>query len=211
MRPTILAFGFLFVSQLAGAATLHVPANYATIGAAITAANPGDVVLVAAGTYHERISLGATKDGVKIDSESGAAATIIDGGYTGTVVTMNGVGSGSEIVGFTITHGGFSPPNSSNNGGGILAIGSPHIENNVITGNSANFGGGISVRGGASIVNNTVDGNLAVASPVFAGGGAAFTWRPQPKRRSRAIRSATTVDPPREFWWSRQPLTSRTM
>lgn len=39
------------------AATIHVPADYATIGAAITAASNGDTILVAAGTYTEFVRI----------------------------------------------------------------------------------------------------------------------------------------------------------
>jgi len=39
----------------AAAATLHVPAQYSTITAAITAANPGDTIVVAPGTYTENV------------------------------------------------------------------------------------------------------------------------------------------------------------
>ncbi|HLF19474.1 MAG TPA: hypothetical protein VI704_01670, partial [Bacteroidota bacterium] len=51
---------FLFFSSytfhVAGtvfAAQLQVPATYATISAAITAANSGDTIVVAAGTYND--------------------------------------------------------------------------------------------------------------------------------------------------------------
>ena len=43
------------VSLQASAADIHVPADHATIQAAIVAASAGDVVIVAAGTYPESI------------------------------------------------------------------------------------------------------------------------------------------------------------
>src|SRR5262245_63649228 len=94
------------------------------------------------------MTLDGTRDGVKIDRESGPAVTIIDGGYSGSVVTMNGVGSGTELVGFTIVHGGHSPPSFSDVGGGIRIAGSPRIDNNIITGNAAGLGGGIAASSG---------------------------------------------------------------
>ena len=44
------------VSVQATAADINVPADHATIQAAIVAANPGDVVIVAPGTYPEAIN-----------------------------------------------------------------------------------------------------------------------------------------------------------
>lgn len=41
----------------ASPATIHVPADYATISLAITAANPGDTIIVSAGTYLETLQI----------------------------------------------------------------------------------------------------------------------------------------------------------
>ena len=43
----------LLVPRTAPAGIIRVPQDYATINAAITAASPGDTVLVAAGVYSE--------------------------------------------------------------------------------------------------------------------------------------------------------------
>ena len=47
-----LAFFFILWAEVMSA-TLHVPATYGTIQAAITASVDGDTILVAAGTYFE--------------------------------------------------------------------------------------------------------------------------------------------------------------
>jgi hypothetical protein len=63
----------------AGAATLKVPSQYATIRAAVNAAAAGDTVLVADGTYSSAGDLGLTiSKSITIESVNGAASTIID-------------------------------------------------------------------------------------------------------------------------------------
>src|SRR5215831_4829236 len=124
MRRFLFALSLVLLPQIASAATLHVPGDYPTIQQAINAATSGDVVLVAAGTYHEAITLGAAQDGVKVDSESGAAATTIVADTNVPTVTMNGVGSGTELVGFTITHG-------LGQASGITIAASPKIDSDV--------------------------------------------------------------------------------
>lgn len=54
------------------AQTHIVPDQYASISAAITAAQPGDTVLVRAGTYPEQATIGIGKDGVTLQGEPGA-------------------------------------------------------------------------------------------------------------------------------------------
>ncbi len=63
--------------------TLEVPAKHPTIQAALDAAIPGDVVLVAPGIYYERPVLRA---GVVLLSSGGPFVTTIDGGGVGHVV-----------------------------------------------------------------------------------------------------------------------------
>ena len=174
MRPYAVALAFFALSQTlspsAWATVLHVPADYPTIGAATAVAVSGDEVLVAPGTYNERFTLGPAQDGVKIHSESGPAVTIIDGGYEGTVVTMNTVGSATELIGFTITHGGHNPPIFSDLAGGIILVkASARIQGNVIT-SSGGQGGGIYVQGPSAspaILDNEIANNRAT----FSGGG----------------------------------------
>jgi hypothetical protein len=74
---------------------------------AIDAAEPGDVVLVSAGTYQESIVL---KDRITLVGE-GAENTIIDGGGVRTVVLG---GRDSMIIGFTIRNGTTGIANDTN-------------------------------------------------------------------------------------------------
>ncbi|MCP4855746.1 MAG: right-handed parallel beta-helix repeat-containing protein [Fuerstiella sp.] len=101
--------------------TVRVPADHATIQAAIDSASTGDTVLVSAGTYQERIRI---KAGVAVRSvgddakgESGlqrSESTIIDGG--GASGTAAGVlmAEGSVLDGFTVRNVGLYDDESWN-------------------------------------------------------------------------------------------------
>ena len=50
-------FSLILLVNCAGAATLNVPGDYATIQAAINAAAAGDTILVQSGTYNENVDV----------------------------------------------------------------------------------------------------------------------------------------------------------
>ncbi len=105
---------------------------------------------VASGVYYERISITAGVQLVGIDP----ATTIIDGGGSGPVVTMN---NDSLLKGFTVQNG------RTYDGAGILSIGQPVITNNIIRNNVQFAGGaGAAVYGNNSspiITYNLITGN----------------------------------------------------
>ncbi len=105
-RRVIIASLALAALSTAHAASINVPADYATIQAAIGAAGNGDTVVVASGTYPESIDFkgkAITLTSANPADPAVVAATIIDGTGSGNVVSfLTGEGPGSVIAGFTI-------------------------------------------------------------------------------------------------------------
>lgn len=130
--------------------TLSYPFN--TIQEGINAAVSGNIVGVAPGFYSEKINI---KAGVQLVG-SDSAATVIDGGGTGVVVTIN---NASLIQGFTVQNG------RGDFGAGIVTIGQPVITHNIIKNNAQTAGGaGAAIFGNVSspvITYNLITGNTA--------------------------------------------------
>jgi hypothetical protein len=88
---------------LAGASTIVVhqdgSGDYTTIGAAMTAANSGDVIRVGMGTYSEYVTISKS---VTLESESGAAVTTLDGLDVQRILVVDGAVT-VTIRGFTFT------------------------------------------------------------------------------------------------------------
>ena len=103
---------------------LYVPDDYSTIQAAINAANPGDTIIVAAGTYSENLTINISD--LTIQSTTGAENTVIDGGGAGSVVNINT--SGVKIIGFWL----------KNASTGIVLSNSGEVRNCTITDFSSN-------------------------------------------------------------------------
>ena len=174
----VLASVIILHPSVLFAAIISVPADQPTIQAGIDAALDGDVVLVSAGIYIERIDFSGKA--ITVMSYHGAPSTIIDGNGSGSVVTFaNGEGAGSVLDGFTIRNGrgtGFGLPPISFYGGGIYCVdASPTIRHNRIVENDLDGGcvvgagetkgGGIFVDGGSpTIERNVISDNTAHAT-----------------------------------------------
>ena len=131
---TGLVLACLFAGS-ASAATINVPADQGTIQAAIDAASDGDTVLVAPGTYYEKLNFNGKA--ITVASSGGAAVTILDGNNTGPIVTFeNDEGNTSVLRGFTLTHGFVNDYGSAVH----LSGGAPTIEDNRFVANAGGTG-----------------------------------------------------------------------
>lgn len=155
---------------------ISVPEDFGAIQAAIDEALSGDTILVAAGTYVERINFNGKA--ITVRSDAGAPGTVIDGNLGGSVARFtSGEGPGSVLDGFTLTNGR-AYGGSYKFGGGIYCIdASPLIINNIITGNvaeggSGNYGAGICCDAASSayILGNRITDNNASGAKSYGGG-----------------------------------------
>lgn len=172
----LLAVALLSGVLATAQSTIQVPSERPTIQAAIYAANDGDTILVAPGTYHELIDY--VGKAITIVSTGGPVATIIDTNgmnywndipYAAAVRFVNGEGRGSVLNGFTVTghiQGGYSAP--------IWCMDlSPTILNCIVRDNDGGAVGGI--YGDAWIEGCTIENNTSNPGYGPGGGGVAGT------------------------------------
>ncbi|HNR67390.1 MAG TPA: NosD domain-containing protein [bacterium] len=129
--------------------TLLVPEDYATIVEAMTAADSGYTISVAAGTYHEYFLM---KPGVKLLSRTGPLETIISSNGVNTLIKT---AKDAVINGFTIADN-YNGENKAGNG--ILSDGDNAIISNCIVQNNR-IGIYLDNSSQAVISNNTIVAN----------------------------------------------------
>jgi predicted outer membrane repeat protein len=169
MRLLVVPLSMLVITATAGAAEINVPADYASIQAAINAASNGDEILVAPGNY---VGVSFSDLSITIRATGSAAETIVEGGPGGWecgVITCYGQGLDDVVIdGFTIT-GGECEGDYDQGGGGIWCgwLRDLTIKNCVISNNSSVWmgeGGGLwlaQIYGSASIMDCTFSNNTA--------------------------------------------------
>lgn len=168
-RSLIIGSVFAALLYSSGKADIiDVPDDYPTIQQGIDASVNGDTVLVAEGTYFERVDfsgkailLGSgyifSGDTLQIQNTIIDADTSIIGPHevSSVVRFTSGEDTTSVVRGFTIRNGvGVAHSIYHRYGGGIYCSGysSPKIMNNYIIDNSANAGGGVYIRDGSNAI-----------------------------------------------------------
>lgn len=132
-----------------------------TISAAISKTSSNDTIIIAAGTYIEKLTIPRSL----ALTGAGSAATIIDGSNTGRVVTIDTSIVTVHLNSLTIRNGNVGMLT----GGGIYNAGTLTLANSVVRDNIAGSGGGgIINRGELTLVNTSVVSNTV--SPNSGGG-----------------------------------------
>jgi len=163
-RAAALVAGIAVMPQTLLAATLHVPAQHATIQAAVSAAAAGDTVLVGPGEYRELIRM---KNGVVLRAAAGPDSTVLHSPGLGASPMEErllefdpGADRSTVVEGFTMDADGIR-------GAAIFCEqASPTIRGNVIRG----FGWGVNLREGADALleGNVIEGGRTFGVLIFA-------------------------------------------
>lgn len=151
----------LFTGAIAFGGIIRVPLDFPTIQEAINAAYPSETIIVAPGTYNERINL--LGKAITLRSSDGPDVTILDGqglGQGSSMVTFSsGEGPDTVLQGFKITNGIGGVSGRVSLGGGVtIYYSSPTILDCSIESNSG-AGGGLVVYEGNPVLSDCIFGN----------------------------------------------------
>ena len=176
----IFTIALLSITTTLFATTNNVPADFATIQAALNAASTGDTITVDPGTYNENLTWPTTQ-GIKLLSLGDSSNTIIDGGGTDRVLVFpsNSANDTTTVVrGFKLTNG-FTTSWSGGSGAGLkITSSSPLIDQVAIVNNFANgdrvYGAAVGISGGSPVFRNTCvnynSGNPTGGNYFYGGG-----------------------------------------
>ena len=120
------------------------------IQGAVNAAQSGDTINTAAGTYKENVNI----DKSLAVNGAGQGITIVNGDQANSVFYINS-NVAATLYGMTITNG------NAGNGGGIKNSGTLNLNNVLITDNTASSGGGIYNQGTVTMKDGSINGNTA--------------------------------------------------
>lgn len=173
MRLLILLL-FLTCCSTALGEDLRVPGNHPTIQKAIDAAADGDRILIAPGTWLERLNFKSKK--IIVQSTAGAEKTIIDASGPGrnTAAYFKDCPSPEmKLIGLTLTGGkgrNMLPRGEVQGGGVLIEDSSPTFVNCIFKKNNAQYGsgGGGSILGGQPVF---IDCQFTENIAEFIGGG----------------------------------------
>ena len=203
MKKIFTLFAILFLVFKLQANTIKVPEDYTTIQSAIYAAQEGDTILVAQGTYQENINFKGkgivlTSYFIFTKNYDDITSTIIDGSNpvnsdTGSCVLMYKSNqsfsddSSAALIGFTIMRGTGTKwidehgAGLYREGGGILIqYWAPRIRYNIIKYNEAYSRTGVASAGGGAIRcgdgNPLIENNVIVQNRGRYGAGIVFNY-----------------------------------
>jgi predicted outer membrane repeat protein len=153
---------------------LHVPENHPTIQEAIDIAADGDRILVAPGTWIERLSFMSKK--ISVQGTAGAEKTIIDGsgpGRSAVAYFKDCPSPEMKLIGLTLTGGkgrNMLPRGEIQGGGVLIEDSSPTFVRCIFKKNNAQYGsgGGGSILGGQPVF---IDCQFTENIADFIGGG----------------------------------------
>jgi hypothetical protein len=166
---------------------IHVPGDQPTIQAGIDVAVPGDIVLVAEGTYYENINFWGKPVTVAShyyldNDELHIKKTVINGSqpvnpdFGSVVLFWSGEDTNSVLCGFTITGGSGTKldlPPEARFGGGVFCIASSAkichniFKGNIIEGSPLCFGAGISSGPPGFPVPIVIEDNVFTKNEVY--------------------------------------------
>jgi len=142
----LAAFAAMWGGSSLSAATIQVPSDARTIQGAVDAASNGDVIIVAAGIWHETINMKGKA--IVLKSADGPEATVLDGRtLPGSIVyCIEGESRETGIEGFTLRGGTgdssvYGPGQAV--GGAMFIVGSsPRVNDCIFENNTATLQGG---------------------------------------------------------------------